>query len=80
VAAAREATRDDRVRGMAASQATLVHRGVIYDIEIDTTRTSPGDCAQIIVDRIGLNAGRYEVNCSGCQGMRPRLSGIQIDE
>jgi chloramphenicol 3-O phosphotransferase len=57
VAAAREATRDDRVRGMAASQATLVHRGVIYDIEIDTARTSPRDCAQIIVDRIGLNAG-----------------------
>jgi chloramphenicol 3-O phosphotransferase len=41
VAAAREATCGDRVLGMPASQAALVHQGVIYDLEIDTTRTFP---------------------------------------
>ncbi len=54
VAAAREAARGPRVLGMAAAQAALVHQGVTYDIEIDTTRASPRDCAQIIVDRIGV--------------------------
>ncbi|NEE45547.1 chloramphenicol phosphotransferase, partial [Streptomyces sp. SID8455] len=38
VAAGRETARGDRVAGMAASQAELVHRGVAYDLEVDTTR------------------------------------------
>ncbi|MFF5219505.1 hypothetical protein [Micromonospora sp. NPDC000442] len=37
VAAGREIARGDRVRGMAAAQAHLVHRGVVYDVEVDTT-------------------------------------------
>lgn len=53
-AAAREAARGDRVTGMAASPADLVHRGVIYDLEVDTTRTSAGDCAQLIFAHIQL--------------------------
>ncbi len=52
VAAAREAARGDRVQGMAAAQAALVHRGVNYDLAIDTTHASSEDCAQCIVDRI----------------------------
>lgn len=46
------AARGDRVTGMAASQADLVHRGVIYDLEVDTTYTSAEDCAQLIVEHI----------------------------
>jgi chloramphenicol 3-O phosphotransferase len=38
VAAAREIARGDRVAGMAASQAGLVHRGVTYDMQVDTAR------------------------------------------
>jgi chloramphenicol 3-O phosphotransferase len=57
VAAAREGARGDRVPGMAASQARLVHQGVVYDIEVDTTRTSPGDCARLILDRIIARSG-----------------------
>lgn len=52
VAAAREAARGDRVPGMAALQARLVHHGVVYDMEIDTTRASPDDCARLIADRV----------------------------
>jgi chloramphenicol 3-O phosphotransferase len=49
VAAAREAARGDRVAGMALSQAELVHRGVRYDLTVDTTHTELLDCARTIV-------------------------------
>ncbi|WP_184830288.1 chloramphenicol phosphotransferase CPT [Jiangella mangrovi] len=53
-AARREAARGDRVAGMAAAQAELVHRGVTYDLEVDTTRTSPPDCARTIAAALVL--------------------------
>ncbi|UZN03785.1 chloramphenicol phosphotransferase CPT family protein [Cellulomonas sp. S1-8] len=49
VAAAREAGRGDRVTGMAVAQADTVHRGVRYDVEVDTSRASPQDCARQIL-------------------------------
>jgi chloramphenicol 3-O phosphotransferase len=52
VAAGRELARGDRVPGMAASQAELVHQGVRYDLEVDTTRTEAVDCARAIVARM----------------------------
>jgi chloramphenicol 3-O phosphotransferase len=52
VAAGREMARGDRVNGMAASQADLVHEGVIYDLEVDTTRTEALACAQQIAARV----------------------------
>jgi chloramphenicol 3-O phosphotransferase len=52
VAAARETARGDRVPGMAAAQAELVHRGVTYDLEVDTTRREPIECARIIAAHI----------------------------
>ncbi|MER5614273.1 chloramphenicol phosphotransferase CPT [Streptomyces sp. NPDC002215] len=48
VAAAREAERGDRVPGMAASQADVVHQGVTYDLEVHTTRSGAMECARII--------------------------------
>ncbi len=51
VAAAREIARGDRVGGMAASQADLVHRGVTYDMQVDTTWTEALDCAREIAAR-----------------------------
>jgi chloramphenicol 3-O phosphotransferase len=45
VAAAREAVRLDRVPGMAVAQAEIVHRGVNYDVEVDTTSTPARECA-----------------------------------
>ncbi|KAB2329531.1 chloramphenicol phosphotransferase [Cytobacillus depressus] len=52
VASARERERGDRVTGMAVSQATTVHVGIHYDIIVDTTKTSPEECARIIRQRI----------------------------
>lgn len=53
VAAGRELARADRVRGMAESQARLVHQGVVYDVEVDTTQTASAACAQAIAARLG---------------------------
>jgi chloramphenicol 3-O phosphotransferase len=52
VAAGRELARGDRAVGMAASQAELVHRGVVYDVEVDTTHTESVDCARAIAAHV----------------------------
>jgi len=44
----RERARGDRVVGQAAFQAEVVHRGVVYDVEVDTTHTDPRRCAEAI--------------------------------
>jgi chloramphenicol 3-O phosphotransferase len=48
VAEGREIARGDRVTGMAASQAAVVHQGVRYDVQVDTTGTEALDCARAI--------------------------------
>ena len=52
VAAGREIARGDRVTGMAASQAAAVHQGIVYDLEVDTTRTEALACARAIAARL----------------------------
>jgi len=52
VAAGREIARGDRVGGMAASQAELVHQGVVYDLRVDTTNTEALECARAIAARV----------------------------
>ncbi len=58
VAAAREAGRSDRVPGMAVSQAEMVHRGTVYDVEVDTTATAALACAQVVRDRVAPSGPR----------------------
>jgi chloramphenicol 3-O phosphotransferase len=45
VAVEREKARPGRVGGMAASQATRMHDGVVYDVVVDTTATPTEECA-----------------------------------
>jgi chloramphenicol 3-O phosphotransferase len=52
VAAGREVARGDRVTGMAVSQADAVHRGVVYDVEVDTTHAEALECARIIAAHV----------------------------
>jgi len=52
VAAGRELARGDRVAGMAASQAGVVHQGVVYDLQVDTTHTEALECARAIAARV----------------------------
>lgn len=53
VAAERERRRGDRVTGMATLQAQMVHAGIEYDIEVDTSEASPAECARLIAQRVG---------------------------
>ena len=52
VAAGRELARGDRVPGMAASQAEMVHRGMVYDLQVDTTHTEALECARAIAAHV----------------------------
>jgi chloramphenicol 3-O phosphotransferase len=52
VARAREALRPDRVTGMAATQAGVVHKGVTYNLSVDTSHASPESCAAMILSRM----------------------------
>jgi chloramphenicol 3-O phosphotransferase len=52
VAAGREASRPDRVAGMARTQALAVHADVAYDVEVDTTTRSAVACARQIADAV----------------------------
>lgn len=52
VAAGREIVRGDRARGMAEKQATIVHQGVVYDLEVDTTHTESLVCARTIAEAV----------------------------
>jgi chloramphenicol 3-O phosphotransferase len=52
VAAAREVGRPFHITGMAARQAKLVHDGVHYDVEVDTTARSALQCARIIAAHV----------------------------
>jgi chloramphenicol 3-O phosphotransferase len=51
---AREQARGDRAVGLARGQFGIVHRGVRYDLEVDTGQASAEDCARAIVERFGL--------------------------
>lgn len=53
VATGRETARGDRAPGMAALQADVVHRGVSYDVEVDTTRAESLACARTIAAHVG---------------------------
>ncbi|RDI17423.1 chloramphenicol 3-O phosphotransferase [Lentzea flaviverrucosa] len=53
VAAGRELARGDRVAGMAEAQAELVHRGMTYDVEVDSAKSEAVECARVIAARVG---------------------------
>lgn len=48
----RERDRGDRRVGQARGHAHLVHRWTAYDIEVDTSRLSPTECASAILDAL----------------------------
>jgi chloramphenicol 3-O phosphotransferase len=49
VAQVRERARGDRNIGMARDQAERVHRGVAYDVIVDTSATAADECALAVV-------------------------------
>jgi chloramphenicol 3-O phosphotransferase len=51
---AREATRADRLPGLARWQYHRVHKGIDYDLEVDTSQLTPLECARRIQEKFGL--------------------------
>ena len=51
---ARERERGDRQIGLARGQYGLVHRGISYDLEVDTAGAAPSECARKICDAFRL--------------------------
>ncbi|MBA3871296.1 MAG: chloramphenicol phosphotransferase [Anaerolineae bacterium] len=49
---AREKDRGDRTVGHAAGQAKIIHQNCIYDLEVDTSMLSAGECAEQIKGRL----------------------------
>jgi chloramphenicol 3-O phosphotransferase len=48
----RERSRKDRTLGQARAQFEVVHRDLVYDLEVDTSRLDPEACARAIIDRL----------------------------
>ena len=51
---ARERARGDRLTGLARWQFGRVHKGIVYDLEIDTSTATPLECAKRIQARFRL--------------------------
>lgn len=51
---ARERQRGDRMVGLARWQFDRVHRGIDYDLAVDTAAATPAECARLIRERFGL--------------------------
>jgi chloramphenicol 3-O phosphotransferase len=50
----RERQREDRLIGLARGQYHVVHEGKRYDLEIDTTKMLPAECAKLIIRHFQL--------------------------
>jgi chloramphenicol 3-O-phosphotransferase len=59
-AAGREAARGDRARGLVRGLFDIVHRYPVYDLELDSTATSPADLADELAAYLGEPATRAE--------------------
>ena len=51
---AREHERGDRMVGLARWQYDRVHKDMTYDLEVDTSRATPMECAELIKRKFGL--------------------------
>ncbi|MGH3137182.1 MAG: chloramphenicol phosphotransferase CPT family protein [Gaiellaceae bacterium] len=45
----RELARGNRIVGEARAQVDVIHRGIEYDVTVDTSRRSPDECARAIL-------------------------------
>ena len=48
----RERSRGNRIAGEARAQVDVVHRGIDYDLTVDTSRQSPDECARSILEAL----------------------------
>jgi chloramphenicol 3-O phosphotransferase len=48
----REQGRKNRTLGQAKLQYSVIHKYVVYDLEVDTSKSNPEECAQTIIQRM----------------------------
>jgi chloramphenicol 3-O phosphotransferase len=53
----RERARGNRIAGEARAQVDLIHRGIEYDLTVDTSRQSPEECARAILAALSARVG-----------------------
>jgi chloramphenicol 3-O phosphotransferase len=51
----REAARPDRTSGWAEQQLATIFHEVTFDADVDTSSSSPGDCARDLLQALGLD-------------------------
>jgi chloramphenicol 3-O phosphotransferase len=61
----RERDRKDRTLGQACAQFEVIHKYVQYDLEVDTSRFSPDECAIRIIERIQSPAEAFRRMAKG---------------
>jgi hypothetical protein len=83
IAADREIAPGDRVIGMAASQAEVVHTGVVYDSEVDTSHTESLDCARAIPRRSRASSyagAEWRLRCAPLDQRPPDRDRIALEQ
>lgn len=55
----RERQRKDRTLGQARIQFPVIHKYAIYDLEVDTSRLTAGECAERIILRLGSSPAAF---------------------
>ncbi|WOE74409.1 chloramphenicol phosphotransferase CPT family protein [Alterisphingorhabdus coralli] len=58
----REKERGDRVIGQARGQFDIVHKDMVYDIEVNTSQISPEETASSIIDFLAQNPSRLALS------------------
>ena len=53
----RERARGDRILGEARAQADVIHRGIEYDLTVDTSRQSSDECARAVLAALAARSG-----------------------
>jgi chloramphenicol 3-O phosphotransferase len=54
----RERARGNRIIGEARAQADVIHRGIEYDLTVDTSRQSSDECACAVLAALAARSGR----------------------
>jgi hypothetical protein len=79
VTEARESARGDRAPGTARAQVELVHRGVRYDFEVDTTALDPQHATNQVVDHLTERWSLPRSSPTGDPDFYPLTSAWTVD-
>lgn len=56
----RERLRKDRTLGQARIQFPVIHKYTTYDLEVDTSRLQPEQCAELVIERLAMPPSAFK--------------------